>query len=282
MSVNNKSIFGPVVLTVRNLAAMVAFYQQSIGLKLLEPSGNIAMMGVEDRCLLTLKENPQAKPAGRTTGLYHFAILLPSRAALAMHLRHLIQNGVAVQGAADHLVSEALYLADPEGNGIEIYRDRPEHHWPRANGQLSMASDPLDFTGLLAELGPHEAIVPTLPAGTILGHVHFRVSDLAAAETFYRDILAMDLQLRFGHSAAFLSYHGYHHHVGINTWESLGRPPAPSGAQGLSHVAITVPDRQLWHRIEAAVKRENIPMVRTDSTLELRDPSGNALILTSP
>ena len=92
----------------------------------------------------------------------------------------------------------------------------------------------------------------------------------------------MDLQLRFGHSAAFLSYHGYHHHIGINTWESLGRPPAPSGAQGLSQVAITVPDKQLWNRIEAAVKRENIPMVRTDSTLILRDPSGNALVLMSP
>ena len=282
MAVDNKTVLGLVGLTVRDLGPMVEFYQRNIGLKLMPSAANTAVLAADDRPLLMLKENPRAKPAGRTTGLYHFAILLPSRAALAIHLRHLIQNGVAVQGAADHLVSEALYLADPEGNGIEIYRDRPEHQWPRANGQLSMASDPLDFTGLLAELGPHEAIVPTLPAGTILGHVHFRVSDLAAAETFYRDILAMDLQLRFGHSAAFLSYHGYHHHVGINTWESLGRPPAPSGAQGLSHVAISVPDKQLWNRIEAAVKRENIPMVRTDSTLELRDPSGNALILTSP
>ena len=282
MAVDNKTVLGLVGLTVRDLALMVDFYQRNIGLKLLPSAANTAVLAVGDRPLLILKENPQAKPPGRTTGLYHFAILLPSRAALAMHLRHLIQNGVSLQGAADHLVSEALYLADPEGNGIEIYRDRPEHQWPRANGQLSMASNPLDFTGLLAELGPHEAITPELPAGTILGHVHLRVSDLAAAEIFYRDILAMDLQLRFGHSAAFLSYHGYHHHIGINTWESLGRPPAPSGAQGLSQVAITVPDKQLWNRIEAAVKRENIPMVRTDSTLILRDPSGNALVLTSP
>ena len=283
MLVGDKTVMGPVVLTVRNLAPMLEFYQRRIGLKLLSHAGNTAVLAADGSPLLILKENPQAKPAGRATGLYHFAILLPSRTALATHLRHLMQTGVPLQGAADHLVSEALYLADPEGNGIEIYRDRPEHQWPRANGQLSMASNPLDFTGLLAEPAPpHETLGPGLPAGTILGHVHLRVSDLAAAEIFYRDILAMDLQLRFGQAAGFLSYQGYHHHIGINTWESLGRPPAPPGSQGLSHVVITVPDRQLWNRIEAAVKRENIPIERSDSTLALHDPSGNALVLISP
>ena len=198
MSVHNKSIFGPVVLTVRNLAAMVAFYQQSIGLKLLERSGSTAMMGVEDRCLLMLNENPLAKHPGRTTGLYHFAILLPSRAALARQLHHLVETGVHLQGAADHLVSEAVYLADPEGNGIEMYRDRPRDQWPQENGQLRMASDPLDFEGLLAEVQLRQEPWLGLPVETVMGHVHLRVSDLSAAEDFYRTVLGMNLMLRFG------------------------------------------------------------------------------------
>jgi len=282
MSVNNKSIFGPVVLTVRNLAAMVAFYQQSIGLKLLERSGNIAMMGVEDRCLLTLYENPQAKHPGRTTGLYHFAILLPSRPALARLLHHLVETGVHLQGAADHLVSEALYLADPEGNGIEIYRDRPRDQWPQEKGQLRMASDPLDFTGLLVDRPLHEAPWQGLPVGTVMGHVHLRVSDLATAEAFYRAVLGMDLMMRFGHSASFLSYHGYHHHIGINTWESLGRPEAPAGSQGLSQFVIQAPDMELFNRIKTAEKLEANAMEPHDSKLALRDPSGNAVVVLPP
>lgn len=282
MSVNNKSIFGPVVLTVRNLAAMVAFYQQSIGLKLLERSGNIAMMGVEDRCLLTLNENPQAKHPGRTTGLYHFAILLPSRPALARQLHHLVETGVHLQGAADHLVSEALYLADPEGNGIEIYRDLPRDQWPQENGQLRMASDPLDFTGLLADWPLREAPWQGLPVGTVMGHVHLRVSDLATAETFYRAVLGMDLMMRFGHSASFLSYHGYHHHIGINTWESLGQPEAPEGSQGLSQFVIQAPDMELFNRIKTAEKLESNAMEPPDSKLVLRDPSGNAVVVLPP
>ena len=282
MAIDDKTVLGPVGLTVRNLAAMVEFYQRNIGLKLLPSAANTAVLAADNRPLLTLHENPQATHPGRTTGLYHFAILLPSRNALATQLRHLMQNGVPLQGAADHLVSEALYLADPEGNGIEIYRDRPRDHWPRTNGQLSMATNPLDFADLLAQTKASETLGSELPAGTIMGHVHLRVSDLAAAETFYRDILGMELQLRFGHSAAFLSYHGYHHHIGINTWESRRSPAAPAGSQGLSHVVIHVPDREIWSRIESAVRDGNIPSTRHDSKLNLRDPSGNTLVLEPP
>ena len=282
MSVHNKSIFGPVVLTVRNLAAMVAFYQQSIGLKLLERSGSTAMMGVEDRCLLMLNENPLAKHPGRTTGLYHFAILLPSRAALARQLHHLVETGVHLQGAADHLVSEAVYLADPEGNGIEMYRDRPRDQWPQENGQLRMASDPLDFEGLLAEVQLRQEPWLGLPVETVMGHVHLRVSDLSAAEDFYRTVLGMNLMLRFGHSASFLSYHGYHHHIGINTWESLGRPQAPAGSQGLNEVVIQAPDMALFNRIKAVTKLEAGAIEPHDSKLALRDPSGNAVVILPP
>ncbi len=282
MTFSNQSIFGPVGLTVRNLSAMVAYYQQNIGLKLLDRSGNTANMGVEDRCLLTLNENPQASHPGRTTGLYHFAILLPSRAALARQLQHLMETRVPLQGAADHLVSEALYLADPEGNGIEIYRDRPREQWPHENGRLRMASDPLDFTGLMSERSLRESAWQGLPAGTAMGHVHLRVSDLSAAEAFYRTVLGMDLMLRFGQSASFLSYQGYHHHIGINTWESLGRPAAPAGSPGLSQVIIHVPDVELFSRIQAAAKLENKAAQPPDSNLTLHDPSGNKIVILPP
>jgi catechol 2,3-dioxygenase len=233
MLVGDKAVMGPVELTVRDLAGMLEFYQRSIGLKLLQRTGNIASLGVSDQVLLTLLEDRQARHPGRTTGLYHVAILLPSRVALARQLNHLVKTGVYLQGAADHLVSEALYLADPEGNGLELYRDRPRSQWPHEHGQLRMASDPLDIDGLLAEPQLHSEPWNGLPDGTVMGHVHLRVSDLPDAENFYRTVLGMDIMVRFGHSASFLSYGGYHHHIGINTWGSLGRPPAPTGSQGL-------------------------------------------------
>ena len=282
MSESMDKVLGPVELIVRDIAAVMRFYTQCIGLKVLRTDAKAVHLGAGGNELLVLHDLPDAKNPGRTAGLYHVAILLPSRRALALQLRHLVDSGVRLQGAADHLVSEALYLSDPEGNGIEIYYDRPPEQWPREKGQLRMASDPLDFRALRAELNFENIAWAGLPPEAIIGHVHLRVSDLSAAETFYREVLRMNVTVRYGHSAIFLSYKGYHHHIGINTWESLGVPAAPVGSPGLRHIVLHAPDMATWKRIESESRRRNIPMAHADTGLKIYDPSGNAVLALPP
>jgi len=260
---------------------MLSFCRTTIGLQELYRDDNHAELGIHGVPLLRLEENPNAKPPGRTTGLYHFALLLPSRPALGRQLQHLIDNSVPLQGVADHLVSEAIYLADPEGNGIEIYRDRPREQWAYENGQIRMATDSLDVRGLLAEAGKPQPGPYEMPAGTVMGHIHLRVSDLASAEAFYRDILGLDLTTRYGRAASFLSYDGYHHHIGINTWESLGAPPGAPLATGLKHFHLRVPGKERWERIEAAIREGRLAAEKTPDAWLVRDPSGNALVLSN-
>jgi len=211
---------GAVHLTISDLGRSVRFYEAHLGFRLHRRDERTARMGAGDRDLLLLQQSDRAPRVRGTTGLYHFAILVPSRADLARSLRRLVETETVLQGAADHLVSEAIYLADEDGNGIEIYRDRARADWPFVNGQLQMGADPVDFEALLAEAngggGP-------LPRGTTIGHVHLHVSRLADAQRFYVDVLGFDLMQRYGPSALFVSAGGYHHHVGLNTWAGVGR-----------------------------------------------------------
>jgi catechol 2,3-dioxygenase len=219
---------------------------------------------------------------------------------LANSLKRIITTNTPVQGFADHLVSEAIYLADPEGNGIEIYRDRPREKWAYEGDQIKMGTEPLDVEGLLAwayegdqiKMGTEPLDVEGLladanenrdglPSGTRMGHIHLHVSDIAEAEAFYTRLLSFDLVLRYGPSAAFFSVGGYHHHIGVNTWAGEGAPPQPVGALGLRHFVIQVKDEIELAQIAARAEEEGVLIVETELGLQLHDPSANAIVLTS-
>lgn len=273
------SHLGPVTLTVANLDRAIQFYRDKLGLKLHHREGSNAALGAGGADLLVLYGDPAAaRPAARSTGLYHVAILLPDRISLARELKHLIDQNVPLQGAADHCVSEALYLADPEGNGIEIYHDRPPETWEWRKGEIHMTTDPLDVENLLAELIDEEAPFTGMPPGTKVGHVHLRVSDVPAAERFYREVLGLDLTTRYGPSASFLSWDGYHHHLAINAWGSLGASSPPAGALGLKDFVLHPTEARL-RQIEEKVKSLNIPAQRSEAGLHLKDPSDNSIVL---
>ncbi len=273
-------VVGPVALRVASLPRSIDFYRRALGLRVHREAGRSAALGAGGDDLVLLEEQPDAARAGRTTGLYHFALLLPSRRALAQQLWRLLQGGVRPQGVADHLVSEALYLADPDGNGIELYRDRPRADWLYDGDSIRMTTDPLDLDGLLAEIGPPAERLADMPPETTMGHVHLRVSDLAAAEAFYRDVLGFDVMARLGGSAAFLSRAGYHHHVGLNTWESRGAPAPPAGALGLRHVTFHLPVAEV-SRARAAAAERGLAVEEGPDGLLLRDPAGNLVTLVS-
>jgi catechol 2,3-dioxygenase len=182
-----------------------------------------------------------------------------------------------MQGFADHGVSEALYLADPDGNGVEIYRDRPRAEWPFAGGALKMVSDPLDVEEVLsvaADQPPREA----MPPGTIVGHIHLHVADLDAAERFYREAVGFDLVQRYGRTASFLSAGGYHHHVAVNTWAGIGAPPPPPGAIGLDHAVIRVADESALDEIARSLEAAGAAFTMADGELRAPDPSANQLV----
>jgi catechol 2,3-dioxygenase len=275
---------GAVHLTVRQLDRSLTFYRQNIGFQVRRQDGDMVILGAGQADLLLLTERPDAPEARGTTGLYHFAILVPSRRDLAWQLHRLAQTRTPLQGFADHLVSEAIYLADPDGNGIEIYRDRPRQQWPRRNGQLQMASDPLDVDGILAELGQVEASdaeLPTLPAGTTIGHMHLHVAHLDQAEDFYIGVLGLDLVTRYGPSAAFVSAGGYHHHIGLNTWAGVGAPPPPAGAIGLRWFELRLPNDAARDQVVNRIHQAGIQTSKVEQGLLVRDPAANGIILTS-
>ncbi len=263
---------GAVSLTVASLQQSIDFYTTRIGLQLLKQQGETAYLGVGAEELLVLHGNPGARRVPRTSGLYHFALLVPTRRALGAALKHLVDSGVPLQGAADHLVSEAIYLADPEGNGIEIYRDRDRVEWTVHGSEIQMATDPLDAQGVLAAAigAPSDQ---GLPAGTRMGHVHLHVADIAAAEAFYHGVLGFDITLRYGKSATFLSAGGYHHHIAVNTWAGQGAKPNPEGAMGLKEFSLVVPDAAELRRIAAITS----PLEDNGGEILLRDPAGNAV-----
>ncbi len=240
--------------------SLARFYGDTLGLtETTGAAGSRSFSAGDTPILATTPASTHDAPALRASGLYHLAILVPSRLDLARVLRRLLERDVALQGASDHGVSEALYLADPEGNGVEIYADRPPDAWPRRGTELEMFTRRFDFDGVMGELRADGRPWDGMPGGTRLGHVHLKVSDLGRAEAFYRDVIGFDLMLRYGDSASFLSTGGYHHHVGLNTWESLGQPAAAPGAPGLRRVTFKVDDPARLGSIEARAEAAGIP-----------------------
>lgn len=272
---------GPVDLAVVDLDRAVRFYQDVIGFRLVEQSQGTAGLSATGRApLLILTGMPGAR-RGRTAGLYHFAILLPARADLARALRHLVDARAPMQGASDHGVSEALYLQDPEGNGIEIYADRPRAQWPIRNGRLAMGTQALDLEDLLAhDARPWEG----MPEGTRIGHIHLHVSDLARAERFYAGVLGFDVTVRGYPQALFLAAGGYHHHVGLNTWAGEGIPPMDPEGAGLRFFALEVPGdtarRAVLDRLRAAGPVQEVRDGPVRGWLA-RDPDGIGVLLAS-
>jgi catechol 2,3-dioxygenase len=232
---------GAVHLRVKDLDRLVAFYHEILGFAVLGEDGATAALGPDGGPrLLTLQAVPGApKPPEPSTGLFHVAFEVPSRAALGAMLIRVRQLGYAFSGFADHHVSEALYLSDPEGNGIELYSDRLAKDWQWEDGEIFMTTDPLDVVGLLQD---GRAAAPRLPRGTKVGHVHLKVSTLAAAEAFYVGQLGFDVTARRLPGALFVSAGGYHHHLGLNVWSGEGAPRPPMGSRGLAGITLVVPD----------------------------------------
>lgn len=272
---------GAVHLTVSDLDRSLAYYTGALGLTAHTRGDGRASLGAGASDLLVLTEESGARPTRGHTGLYHFALLLPERVDLARWLAHAIRNDTPLVGLSDHFVSEAIYLSDPDLHGIEVYWDRPREIWEGQVGRR-MTTLPLDVQSLLAELAdPRTEPFEALPSGTRMGHVHLRVAAIDETIRFYRDVLGFGLMAALGAQAAFLSAGGYHHHVGANTCESAGGSPAPSGSASLRRATIELPsaaDRDdAAHRVADSGQE---PEQHPDGVL-VRDPSGNALVLTA-
>jgi catechol 2,3-dioxygenase len=274
--IDPRAAIGEVHLTISDLDRSVRVYQSHLGFHLHSRNGRVARLGALSGAELLVLEQCESAPRVRgTTGLYHFAILVPSRADLSRALRRLVETETVMQGAADHGVSEALYLADPDGHGIEIYRDRPRAEWPVVDGQLHMGADPIDFDALLGEPGSDGGAC--LDSATVMGHVHLHVSALDAAQHFYVDVLGFDLMQRYGPSALFVSAGGYHHHIGLNTWAGVGAPPPPPGAIGLKHFVVRLSSVEELGRLRDRLHAASVAVEVTDEGVLVRDPSQNAI-----
>jgi len=267
---------GAIRLRAGDVGLLRDFYERAIGLRAVSSNDGITVLGTEDGPLIELVAAPDApvRPRG-TTGLFHLALLVPARVDLAHALRRVFDAGWHLSGASDHLVSEALYLSDPEGNGIELYRDRPRVEWTQQGEEIAMATLPLDLEGLLAEPGADDE-TPSMPDGTVLGHVHLQVADLAAASGFWVDGIGFDVTVSSYPGALFVSAGGYHHHVGLNTWAGVGAPPPPVGARGLDRFEIVVPDESSV----SAVRARLAAAAQDDGGgVTAADPSGNAVLI---
>ncbi len=273
MTLPNQTHIDSAHFRVIDLDRALAFYRDILGFTVAEQDAATAALlpSPNEPPILTLTEHPDAqrKPE-RSTGLYHVAILLPDRAALGRTLRRLIAVRYPLQGASDHGVSEALYLPDPDGNGLEIYRDRARAEWRIEGDRVAMVTEAMDVEGVLdaADDQQPDGIVP----GTVIGHVHLHVADLNRAAAFYVDTLGFDVVMRMGMSALFVSAGGYHHHLGLNTW--AGRTPPPANAVGLESFTVAIPGESAWR---AAVERAGA--VVSEDIASVRDPDGTTVLL---
>lgn len=268
-------------LQVADLERAFAFYADLLGLRVVSRNGSRVALSATGQApnLIELTERPGArrKPR-RTAGLYHVAIRLPSRAALARVVRHLVENHYPILGASDHLVSEALYLDDPDGNGLELYRDRPRNQWKMIDGSVAMSTDPLNVQALLdeglADNVPWDGIDPA----TDIGHVHLHVPNLARAEEFYVNTLGFDVMQRSYPGALFVAAGGYHHHLGLNIWAGDNAPPPPDDAVGLLAFSVDIPGDG-WNAVVERLHSKGIPTeTRGNGSLLVRDTDTHAAV----
>lgn len=273
-----------VALAVGDIERSADFYERVLGLALIDRQPGRARLGTDSAHSALLLEEiaaPTPVPVG-STGLFHVAWLHPSRAALAESVRRVAGAGWRFEGASDHGVSEALYLSDPDGLGIELYADRPRERWQRpADGNgVVMVTEPLDLEDLLAQ-APEQPAGAMAP-GTVVGHIHLKVADVPRTNAFYRDALGLQEQAQLP-SAAFLSAGGYHHHVGLNSWQSAGAQPAPDSAPGLRRVEFALADAQAVDAVERGLLDTGwMPARKPDDEggLSVHDPDGQLLVFT--
>ncbi|MCM3731485.1 VOC family protein [Fictibacillus nanhaiensis] len=273
---------GSVTLKVRNLENLIQFYTETIGLKVLSNIESQAILTADGtEPLLILEGNPdlEQRPV-RSAGLYHLALLVPTRKDLANVLQHFIQSNTRLAGASNHKFSEAIYLQDPENNGIEIYRDVKREDWIRdERGKLPAVSEPLDVHGLLEEAGSE--VWNGLPEQTVMGHVHLNVISIPEAEEFYVNVLGFEEQTRMAHHALFISAGGYHHHIALNIWNGPNAIPAPADATGLLQYEIIVPSAEVLDTLKQTLERHDITFSAEKERLFVPDPAGNGIVIKS-
>ncbi|MFK8250385.1 VOC family protein [Ancylobacter terrae] len=265
---------GPVRLRVRDRERSLAFYTGVIGLADLGGTDGVLRLGAGGRVLIELEVAPDAPPARRgDTGLFHVAILVPDRAALAAVVQRFVRLGARF-GASDHLVSEALYIDDPDGNGLEIYRDRSRDEWEWQGTSIHMETLQLDLRSVLKDLPPGTPVETPMPSGTTIGHVHLKVGDLETARRFYVERLGFALTTDRYSGALFVAAGGYHHHLGLNVWESRGRGPAAAGRTGLVHYRIDLPDAAAVEALRARLVEVGEAPATIPGGFAIRDPWG--------
>lgn len=269
-----------VTLRVNNLQKMITFYESIIGLKVIDGSETMATLSADGKTpLLYLELLTDVEPkTRRTTGLYHFALLVPTREDLGDVLHHLITSGYPIQGASDHNVSEAIYLADPEGNGIEIYRDRSSSEWEWNGDFVKMDTLQMDAQGVL-DAGNNKEW-NGIASETIMGHIHLHVADLDRTVHFYVEVLGFDIVQKYGVQAFFLSTGHYHHHIGLNIWNGVGIPAPKETNTGLKFYNVKLPSTKVYDEIVETLKEKGIEYNESETYALVKDPSGNTIRLT--
>ena len=291
-SIHPATKIGVVSLRVANLENQLAFYQQVLGFQVHWREGEKAGLGAGGADLLRMTEEPDLKRYSGVTGLYHFAVLFPNRRDLARAIARLMVLKYP-NYPTDHIMTKTTYLDDPEGNGIELYCESPEdgtwtlangvYETRRADGSFSNGREPLDVNTLLTHLKDDDRLDAGIPAETRMGHIHLHVRNIDEAVEFYHGIIGFDVMgVARAFRMAFVSAGGYHHHVGLNTWQGEDAPPPPADALGLSHFAVELPDQQTLDDVLARVEKAGIPANQTEDGLLLYDPSQNGVILTTP
>jgi catechol 2,3-dioxygenase len=267
---------GAIGLRVRDLDRLTDYYRDVIGLSVLDRGQQGATVGAGGVALVHLEHAPDAKPDDtRTAGLYHTAFLVPTRTDLARWILHVARNRVRLTGASDHAVSEAFYLDDPEGNGIEVYHDRPPETWEWTGDALKITTDPLDIDDILREV-PQTAGYDGAPDGLRIGHIHLRVGDVGRAEAFYRDALGLAVTRR-RHGASFMSSGRYHHHIAGNVWHSAGAGQRDPERAGLSWFSLEASDDAALEAAKSSLGRANAPLATAPNGIETSDPWGTRL-----
>jgi catechol 2,3-dioxygenase len=273
---------GAIHLTVSDLDRSVAFYEGAIGLRLHRREDRVAAMGVGEEDLIVLYEDPGAQRAGQHAGLYHYALLFPSREELARAALRLAGTRTPIQGASDHGTHEAIYLPDPDGNGIELAADRPREAWPDlANPGWDGGPRPLDMDALLATVAGEQPRREAAP-GLAIGHVHLHVGDVERGLAFYRDVIGFDVVMYFPPQAAFVSAGGYHHHLAFNIWRGEGVPPVPEGRVGLRHWTVVLEDREEVAAVSERIREAGITPEEREGGFLVRDPWGIAVLFVAP
>ncbi len=272
---------GTVHLAVADLDTQADFYTLVIGLSQLSRAPDGVSLGVAGRELLRLSLKAGSRHYPGRTGLYHFCLLTPERRELGLLLRRLIDSGTELQGLVDHHTSEAIYLADPEGNGIELNWDRPKQGWPNMTEMMRLGNGPLDSEGLLELAAQGPAGAGKLPTDATVSHIHLHVADVEAARGFYHGLLGFDITGEFRGQAVFTSAGGYHHHIAFNIWNGRGAAQPPADASGLLWFSVVIPEKGALDEVLGRLEKSGVPVEQHPQGALLRDPSGNGVLLKS-